>query len=87
MFLQFGGKLKTKHMSVSILEALQNASLNLDNVKYLGPAILPLAKEQLDNAIVLLEKGYDIDDQVEPLLEKYGSVEAVPAKSSVDSTK
>lgn len=71
-------------MSVSILEVLQNASLNLDNVNHLGPAIMPLAKAQLDIAIVLLEKGYDIDDQVEPLLDKYGSAEAVPAKPSVN---
>lgn len=67
-------------MSVSILEALQNASANLDNVRKLGPVVLPLAKSQLDNAIGLLEKGYSIDDEVDPLLEEYGSVDAVPAK-------
>lgn len=67
-------------MSVSILEALQNASANLDNVRKIGPMILPLAKSQLDNAIGLLEKGYSINDQVDPLLEEYGSVEAVPEK-------
>lgn len=68
-------------MSVSIIEALQNAEINIENVKRIGPAILPLAQGQLHNAIVLLEKGYSIDDEVEPLLEQYGSVEDVPEKS------
>lgn len=68
-------------MSVSILEALQNANMNLENVKLLGTAIIPLAKDQLNNAVVLLEKGYSIDDEVEPLLEKYGNVDSVPDKS------
>lgn len=67
-------------MSVSILEALRNASCNIENVRRMGPALIPLCKSQLDNAIGLLEKGYSIDDEVEPLLEQYGSVEAVPEK-------
>ena len=67
-------------MSVSILEALQNAEMNLDNTRVLGMAIIPLAKEQLHNAIVLLDKGYDIYDEVEPLLEQFGDVENVPEK-------
>jgi len=64
-------------MSVSILEALQNANYNLDNLTRM-PMLLPLVKGQLNNAIVLLEKGYSIDDEVEPLLDKYGDVENVP---------
>ena len=68
-------------MSVSILEALQNAEMNLENVKVLGTAILPLAQGQLHNAIVLLEKGYGKYEEVEPLLEKYGEVENVPEKA------
>lgn len=66
-------------MSVSILEALQNANYNLDNLKTM-PMLLPLVKEQLNNAATLLEKGYGIWDEVEPLLEKYGDVENVPDK-------
>jgi len=68
-------------MSVTILEGLQNAECNLNNVRMLGLAIVPLAKDQLHNAIVLLEKGYSIDDEVEPLLEEYGTVEDVPVKA------
>lgn len=64
-------------MSVSILEALQNAEINLGN----GGFGLMLAKDQLHNAITLLEKGYSLDDEVEPLLEKYGDVESVPEKA------
>lgn len=67
-------------MSVSILEALQNAEMNLKNVRVLGMAILPLAQEQLHNAITLLEKGYGKYEEVEPLLEQYGDVENVPEK-------
>jgi len=67
-------------MSVSILEALQNAEINLRNVEVLGMAILPLAQEQLHNAITLLEKGYSKYEKVEPLLEAFGSVENVPEK-------
>lgn len=67
-------------MAVTILEALQNGNYNLDNVKFMGMALLPLAKEQINNAVVLLEKGYDLYDEVEPLLEKYGDIESVPDK-------
>jgi hypothetical protein len=64
----------------SIIEALQNAEINIENVKRIGLAILPMAQEQLHNAIVLLDKGYSIHDEVEPLLGKYGDAEDVPEK-------
>lgn len=67
-------------MAVTILEALQNANYNLDNVRKIGIALLPLVKEQLNNAVALLEKGYDIHTEVEPLLEKYGDIDSVPEK-------
>jgi hypothetical protein len=66
-------------MAVSILEALQNANYNLDNLAKM-PMLLPMVKGQLNNAIVLLEKGYGIWDEVEPLLEEFGDVENVPEK-------
>ena len=62
-------------MSVSIMELLQNADYNLRNHGGLGAM---LAKEQLHNATVLLDKGYNIWTEVEPLLEKYETVEDVP---------
>lgn len=64
-------------MSVSILEALQNANYNLDNLKVM-PMLYPMVKEQLNNAVTLLDKGYGIWTEVEPLLEEYGDVENVP---------
>lgn len=66
-------------MSVSIIECLQNANYNLENLSKM-PMLLPLVKAQLNNAIVLLEKGYSIWDEVEPLLEEFGNVENVPEK-------
>jgi len=71
--------LKVKIMAVSIMEALQNANYNLDNVARM-PMLLQMVKEQLNNAVTLLDKGYDIWTEVEPLLEEYGSVENVPEK-------
>ena len=64
-------------MSVTILEALQNAEINMEASQTI-PAALGIAKKQLHNAVELLDKGYGIDTEVEPLLEKYGSVEDVP---------
>lgn len=65
-------------MAVTIMEALQNANYNLDNVKTMGMGFIPMVKSQLNNAVVLLEKGYELQDEVEPLLEEYGNVENVP---------
>lgn len=62
-------------MAVSILEALYNAE---NNISIINHPIVALAKQQLHNAIVLLEKGYNIDQEVEPLLEDFGDVENVP---------
>ena len=67
-------------MAVTILEALECANINLDNLGVLGMRLLPLVKGQLNNAVVLLNKGYSLEDLVEPLLEKYGTVEDVPDK-------
>lgn len=62
-------------MAVTVIEALQNADYNLRNN---GPMAVVLAKGQLHNAVELLLKGYSLYEKVEPLLEKYGSVENVP---------
>lgn len=65
-------------MTTSIMEALQNANYNLKNNIERLPMLMPLVKEQLNNAVTLLDKGYGIWDKVEPLLEKYGTLEDVP---------
>lgn len=77
------GTLGGLKMSVSIMEALQNADYNLDNAMKM-PMLLPMVKEQLHNATILLDKGYNIWTEVEPLLEKYGSVENVPEMDDND---
>lgn len=65
-------------MAVTIMECLQNADYNIRNNGAIG---VILAKVQLHNAVVLLEKGYTLDDKVEPLLEQHGNVDSVPEKS------
>lgn len=65
-------------MAVTILEALQNAQHNFRSAPAVGLGILPMAQSQLDNAVGLLEKGYHIDTEVEPLLEEHGSLDSVP---------
>jgi len=66
-------------MSVTIIECLQNANYNLKNIAKM-PMLLPMVQEQLNNGIALLEKGYGIYEEVEPLLEYYGNVDDVPDK-------
>ena len=61
------------------MECLQNANYNLSNAVKI-PMLMPMVQQQLNNAVQLLDKGYDIWEEVEPLLEKYGDVENVPEK-------
>ncbi len=71
-------------MAVTILEALQNANYNLDNVEKMGIQFIPFVKSQLNNAVTLLEKNYGLEELVEPLLEKHGKVENVPDNETRD---
>ena len=70
-------------MSVSILEALHNAEVNFTNARRGFTALFPLAFSQLHNATTLLDKGYSIHDEMEPLMDKYGAVENVPDKEEL----
>lgn len=67
-------------MAVTILEALQNAKYNLETAGGV-PMIRDLALGQLTNAVTLLEKDYPLDTEVEPLLEEFDDVRAVPRYS------
>lgn len=67
-------------MAVSILEALQSAQYNIFESGNQGIG-MRVAKDQLRNAITLLEKGYSPHDEVEPLLEAHGDVDNVPEKA------
>ena len=68
-------------MSVTILEALQNADYNLQSNAGVGHV---LAKDQLHNAVTLLNKGYGLNVEVEPLLEEFGNVDNVPETEVLD---
>lgn len=73
-------------MAVTIIEALQSAKLNLDNTNQVPSLTVPLvnlAKAQLYNSIILLEKGYDIFADIDSLIDEYGKVENVPDLSDV----
>jgi len=63
-------------MAVTILETLLNADYNFR--RYYNDVAHRLAKEQLHNAVTLLDKGYSLYDKLEPLLEQFGNVESVP---------
>lgn len=67
-------------MAVTILESLRNANYNLKDPVGSSTIGVIIAKLQLNNAVILLEKGYDLNDEVEPLLERYGNVKDVPLK-------
>lgn len=69
-------------MAVTILEALQNANYNLQNARH--QMQIEMAKEQVKNATTLLEKGYPISQEVEPLLEAWGDVDTVPEHGQQD---
>jgi hypothetical protein len=74
---------KKRNMAVTILEALQNAQINLVENKG-NPLCFHIGKEQLHNAIMLLEKGYSLYDEVEVILEGYNNVEDVPTHPKED---
>jgi len=58
----------------TIFEVLQNANKFLKSKE---PIVLMLAKDQINDAVTLLEKGYNLETEIEPLLKKYGNVDKV----------
>lgn len=64
-------------MSVTILECLQNAKINLiDNGEI--PFAKAIGKSQLHNAVTLLEKGYPLDLEIGPILGAYPEIDDAP---------
>jgi len=63
-------------MSVTILGALKNAKCNLDS--RLAPQLIPIIRDQVDNGVTLLDKGYPLSTNVDQLLKKHGTLDAVP---------
>ena len=66
-------------MSVTILEALRNAQINLVDNHNLQLAV-HIGKVQLNNAIVLLDKGYSPNDDFDEVMGDYENVNDVPQK-------
>jgi len=62
----------------TILEALENAKYNVDNIPKLGSFLIPLVKMQLENSIILLEKGYPVHTEMDNLLERYPDLNNAP---------
>ena len=71
---------KNNVMSLSLLEILANADYNLQN-PILGAASIKIGTIQLHNAFILLEKGYDINDDFDTIANGTEKVEDVPYKS------
>jgi hypothetical protein len=67
-------------MSLSLLEVLANADYNLQTPT-LGVISVKLGTMQLHNAFVLLEKGYDINDDFDTVMNGIENVEDVPYKT------
>jgi hypothetical protein len=61
----------------TVLDALRNAEINIEN----GGMALVFAKNQVHNAIALLEKGYGPHDVIDELVDRHGSIDAVPDKN------
>lgn len=64
----------------TILESLQCAEVNVGNITKIGTFIIPIVTEQIHSAVALMEKGYDGETDIDELVERHGSVEAVPER-------
>ena len=64
-----------------ILETLENAEYNLAHP--IGPSLV-IARNQLHNALTLLEKGFKLETDVDKILAEYGNVENVPGAETLD---
>lgn len=65
-------------MSTTIFEALQNAKVNLvEQQNVVGTVV---GREQLSNAVTLLEKGYGLEDNIDTIVDEHGSAEKAPDK-------
>lgn len=61
----------------TILETLENARYNLITNKHI-PFAHAVGESQLNGAVVLLQKGYDINIDIDDFLEKYDNIMDVP---------
>lgn len=69
-----------RKMPLTILEVLMSADYNLSKINVLGTESIPIIQSQVHNAVTLLEKGYDIYDDLNAIMAPWGNVEDVPVK-------
>lgn len=62
---------------MEIIEVLQNAEFNLNQPHSFG---FDIARAQLKNAIILLEKGYSPFDDFNEIVKDFENIEDVPEK-------
>lgn len=62
----------------TILETLQNAKHNLNTSSEGMQRGIGLS--QLNNAVELLEKGYNLQDDIDELIEEFGEFDDIPDK-------
>ena len=65
-------------MVTTILALLENAEINLRKARLNDTVGLVYAQQQLKDSVILLKKGYSIEDDLGPILEKYNLAENVP---------
>jgi len=70
-------------MTTTIMDWLENAEYNLGGPY---PNSKLMALEQLQNAILLLAKGYSVDANVDELISRYGSIYSIPPRAEADMT-
>jgi len=68
---------------MTIMDWLENAEYNLGSPY---PNSKLIALEQLQNAILLLGRGYSVDTNVDELISRYGSIDSIPPRDEVDIT-
>jgi len=77
------GRIMASTIAAYLRDARANFALAASQASRARAQINEEAMRQLHTAERLLDKGYELDELVEPLLEKYGDVEKVPKKSEV----
>lgn len=66
----------------TIRDTLENANYNLQNNGKIGES---LGKQQLHNAVTLIEKGYSLETDIDELLSIHKSIENIPNRKSSKS--
>ena len=62
---------------MTIMDWLENAEYNIGSPY---PNSTLMALEQLQNAILLLGRGYSVHTNVDELISRYGSVDSIPPR-------